>query len=755
MKNLLKSVARRFGVDIRRLPPPPAHAVFFENPATDSDLLALRNFADQVARFSASAQESRAICNLYLTGILREQPSVEVSRIEIGNADTMQVGIWRKQSRAKDAPFVRMTETDWFSWAKKETIEPKRRKWRVALIGESVARGYLYDPELTPASVLEQMLRAHLGTSEIEVVDLAMSSLTMQPLKTLIGQSLALSPDVIVVFAGNNWHMQLKESDVPYIEGPLRKRGVPALKSYIDGRVGRAVRQLTAQVDELVSGRNLTVIWVVPESNLDDWNDPAATAPLLPDQGNREWRDLSVRASVAIAKGELALAEKLAREMVNLDGATTAVPLRILAECCRLNGDARGLRRYLELCRDGEGWNPSFAYTPRTSAVIQSALREADAAPKHVVVDLRETFSRYLDGAAPNRRVFLDYCHLTGEGISVAMAAVGARVLQSIGCEPVSIEKLQSRASSIAGEVEGRACLLAAIHNAHYFQGYELASYWCERALRFWPKSAEIMKRFADFQTRRGDIMACKSAIELFGSRELRTLTRGGRKRLDLSLIDAMASALAAAGIDIRDDVSELRAAEHSLRSGSKELTDFYYSSTMLRPSEFAWTSKSFSTNRASHCIYASAFWETSKFVFFGERGRAVGLKLTYRVPGAGETGGRIRVELNGQELAQAPAEAAWRTFEINVAGDYVVDGLNEIVITWPDEGEGSGVLLNRAADALLARRVPHFYRVFGEIHSLLAFDLSAASPAAEEAHSASSEAMLASSSEAGLVAAP
>ncbi len=754
MKKLLKSVARRFGVDIRRIPPSPGHAVFSDSAAPDSDLLALRAFADRVARFSASPAESRAICSLYLSGILRETPPVEVSRIEIGSADTMQVGIWRKQSRAKDAPFVRLAEADWFSWANKETIEAKRRKWRVALVGESVARGYLYDPELTPASVLEQMLRSHLGTADIEVVDLAMSSLTMQPLKTLIGQSLALSPDVIVVFAGNNWHLHLNESDVPYVEGPLRKQGVPALKAYIDGRAGQAARRLTEQVKELVRGRNLTVIWVVPESNLDDWHDPAANAPLLPNHGNREWRDLRARASRAFAERDLVTAENLAREMVNLDGGTNAAPLRILAECQRSHGDHRGTRRYLEMCRDAEGWNPSFAYTPRTSVTIQSALREAADGPNHLVVDLPDAFSRYLDGTPPNRRVFLDYCHLTAEGIALAMAAVGARVLESIGCGPVAIEKLQSHASSVAGTVEGRASLLAAIHNAHYFQGSELASYWCERALRFWPKSAEIMKRFADFQTRRGDTMACKSALDLFGSRELITMTRGGRKRLDLPLIDAMVTGLASAGIDIREEVSELRATEHSLRAGSKELTDFYYSSTMLRPSELAWTSKSFSTNRASHCIYASAFWETSKFVFFGERGRPVGFKLTYRVPGA-RPAGRIGVEVNGHQLAQAPAEGTWRTLELNVSGDYITEGVNEIVVTWPDEAEDSGVLLDRVADALLARRVPHFYRVFGEIHSLLAFDPSASCLRAEDAHPASSEEMLPSSGDASLVAAP
>jgi hypothetical protein len=53
----------------------------------------------------------------------------------------------------------------------------------------------------------------------------------------------------------------------------------------------------------------------------------------------------------------------------------------------------------------------------------------------------------------------------------------------------------------------------------------------------------------------------------------------------------------------------------------------------------------------------------------------------------------------------------------------YVVDGRNEIVITWPDEVDSSEVQLSRVADALGARRLPYFYGVYGEIHALSVFD--------------------------------
>ena len=108
----------------------------------------------------------------------------------------------------------------------------------------------------------------------------------------------------------------------------------------------------------------------------------------------------------------------------------------------------------------------------------------------------------------------------------------------------------------------------------------------------------------------------------------------------------------------------------------------------MVHPAESGWTSKSFSTNISSHCIYTSAFCERSRFVFFGEDGRPVGLKLTYRVPGQRGSASTIKIEVNGFQLTQAPAQASWQTFEVCVLSDCVTDGLNELVITWPDEGD-------------------------------------------------------------------
>ena len=322
----------------------------------DGDYELLKEFANRAAQFSASADEMQAVRNLHLTEVLKEKPYSESSRIEVGNANTLQVGIWRKKSPDKDAPFARRTDCDVFDWANKELIEKKRGKWRVVLVGESVARGYLYDPEFNPASALEGILRSYLGAAEIDVVDLAKSSLTMEPLKELIGQSLALLPDVIVVFAGNNWHRHLGRNRF-WHRGKHPAKGKACQGSQnplLTPGPNKPSDTFTSQVNSLLNGRKITVIWVVPEFNLADWNDPISNAPHLKEQGNKQWLDLWEDANQAFLARDLIRAEQSARKMADIDGGTNAAPLRILAECCRSKGDLPESRRYLEMSRDAD-----------------------------------------------------------------------------------------------------------------------------------------------------------------------------------------------------------------------------------------------------------------------------------------------------------------------------------------------------------------------------------------------------------------
>ena len=101
----------------------------------------------------------------------------------------------------------------------------------------------------------------------------------------LAGQCLALSPDVVVIYAGNNWQPHLGEPEIPCAEALLRSEGAPGLKYFIDRLQDQATRVLVRKVAEILAPKNVRVIWVVPEFNLGDWADPAREAPAINGHG--------------------------------------------------------------------------------------------------------------------------------------------------------------------------------------------------------------------------------------------------------------------------------------------------------------------------------------------------------------------------------------------------------------------------------------------------------------------------------------
>ena len=75
----------------------------------------------------------------------------------------------------------------------------------------------------------------------------------------------------------------------------------------------------------------------------------------------------------------------------------------------------------------------AFLSAPQLTTAARELLREAARRHGFLAVDLRDVFAEHAGPGLPGRRLFLDYCHLTLEGIQVAMAAVAAEVLNLSG----------------------------------------------------------------------------------------------------------------------------------------------------------------------------------------------------------------------------------------------------------------------------------------------------------------------------------
>ncbi|HEX5759530.1 MAG TPA: hypothetical protein VF121_10075, partial [Thermoanaerobaculia bacterium] len=212
----------------------------------------------------------------------------------------------------------------------REVLRPKRAELplRVGLFGESVAAGYLYAPWLTPAQILEGQLRAAVGRDDFEVIDLARTSERLATLAEAVRASLQVQPDLLVLFAGNNWNLLETPEVSPYAPRVrARQRYAERLRAEgLRGPVRLAQAALRARCAEaferiatIAGAVQVPVVVVLPEVNLADW-ESRQPVPRLGGDGVARWYALGERAGAALARGDFAAAAEAAEAMLALDG---------------------------------------------------------------------------------------------------------------------------------------------------------------------------------------------------------------------------------------------------------------------------------------------------------------------------------------------------------------------------------------------------------------------------------------------------
>lgn len=708
----------------------------------------LKSFANRLAEISLSEDGARALGLFQASGLLvstsgdgGENPRPEdtgdsppAHGMAPGTAPD-HIGIWERKKGTEH--FVRRLDLvrDWHFWANRGRIGPKGNRKRVVLLGESAARGYLYDPQYTPATALECMLQLQLGKGGVEVIDLARTNLGFQ-LKELAIAALKLEPDAVVIFAGNNWRpfstrSSFSEKDVPFLDGILREKGIAGINQFSLDQLAEKATRLVREVALVYESRDIPLLWIVPEFNLADWRDPMKNAPCLPGNANREWLAFNEKAMAALQAGDVESAVISASRMVHLDGGVSVAGLYLLAECSKRQGDLVSARHYLERARDAVLWDTSIgSASPRAYSVVQKALREEPLKfRRNQVLDLPEHFRNYLNGALPDRRLFLDYCHLTSEAIRIAMAEAACRVIHAFKDMKATWQQLTAQCPSPTPKVEAEAAFLAAIHNAHWHQNEELISYYCHRALKLAPEIGQVMHKFAELQSRRHP-MCMYAAAEKIGEMPWPGIQHYvfhmQNQQLDKVLLQAMVEALETVGIRAADELEQVRREEHAIDIRSADLLDQYYCSAAVQPQEALWAGPSYSSYKESH--YYKAYSRDSRFCFVGEAGRGILLSLTCRLPGVAE--GAVQIEVNGKSSTEIVINDKWSTWDIAVPAEAVRDGVNEIVIRWPFPDFSAQDVLCVAIENIRHKLLPEFYARFGEVHSFTASDAVSVLPA-------------------------
>src|SRR5215213_2293985 len=504
---------------------------------------------------------------------------------------------------------------------------------------------------------------------------------------------------------------------------------MPGAKRVAEMQIAAVARRIVSDVASAYESKRIPLVWIIPEFNLADWRDQITNPPHLGKDLNREWLSVLAQAEGALRDGDLRRAEELATKLGEIDRGLCAAGFYILAECCHRVNDIEGRRKYLEMARDSVCWDSSRMLLPRTYSITQQVIREEAGKHKNQIVDSPALFKEHLNGEIPGRRLFLDYCHLTTEGIQVTMGAAAACVLRKLKGKEVPWYTLVADHVAPPVETEAEASFLAAIMNGHWWQSYELTRYYCTRALTLSPHIGELLLTYIELQTRRisPKIMGeAEQRITRTASPLMRHfLVSMNEKRLDRMLLDVIVDALQEVGLDGRELLDQLRC-EHSVAFGETNLFDYYYCSSANQSQELAWTMRINYKVYKPHFEpkYYRAFGSESKFIFVGTAGYPVRLGLTCRLPHTAQGEARISVGLNGTSQAEMTISRQWSSWEITLPGDIVHEGLNEVTVCWPVPEFESGEALERVVTNMFnfwELKFPTFFPVFGEIHSFIA----------------------------------
>jgi hypothetical protein len=585
------------------------------------------------------------------------------------------VSIWEEEKDTGEFVRARKHVDLWRFCADVERIGKKGDKKRIVLLGESVARGFFFDPVYCPAQVLGEQIGA--SAEAVEIVDLAQSNCDPWWLSKVAASTPLLEPDAVVIFAGNNWRvgalantsMEAFMADGELIAqqhgfSTLLKKQLQDLEHFAT----RVVTQLAASLTQ--SG--IPVVFVIPEINVADWtNAPvgALDVPLMSAEDTQNWVRAYQAASEALDQRAFANAGQFILTAIELDGGTSSASLDLLARTQRglgkQNDEAyRTLRQSRDIIDDTR-------VVPSVFVNVADVIRRVAPQVGATVVDLPQLFRDRYEHEIPGRRLYLDFCHHTSEGIRVAMAATSQKLLPILFRKDAHLDDLIDAASTPAPEHEAWAHVLAGIHNAHWGQDPEICSYHFRRAGELHPDivSNGIPLVYEAYRRRTPPVLL--PAFDQLVKNDIAEVCLVGYSPLARGIIkeQALLSAISTvlpefASVSPDPDLSLGEVTEIDLlQSHWTELTD---------------------RNRWYRRSYAAVYGLKRTFTFSCASPLDLSIDLTSRIPGAADAG-EIVIELNGNLITRATLKDKWASLRSPAGAQIVNSGLNQLTISWPN----------------------------------------------------------------------
>ncbi|HUF38157.1 MAG TPA: hypothetical protein VMN57_06520 [Anaerolineales bacterium] len=597
---------------------------------------------------------------------------------------------------------------------------------RICLFGESAAAGYLYAPWLTPARELQGILDG-AGWDRWEVIDLARTNETLSGMETALHRSLQLDPDVIAVFAGNNWTL-LETPEISPHAPDARNRGALGrllADGGLSGPVERAMRlrleragAFLAEVAAQGQRAGLRIVVVIPEVNLADWADWGPVA-WLPGDGSARWHALFERAERHLQKGEWGEAFAAGEAMLALDEGRFSAGFQILAWAKAGMGEPEKASRAARAAVDALHYPLMCTLgAPRLTSIDRELLREGSRFHGFDLVDLPELFAAWTGDPYPGKRMFLDYCHLTVEGMRVAAAGIAEKVLQGTGRTWRDLAT-SAPEPNLAPEADASAKFGAALHTAHRMPGHhrrgEILEHWVGAALEADPGMEARLLDLVEARSSGGRIdLTPAHARNLAAAAPILYAHGWEYSHLDAAVVETILEVLVRLGSAGAERIAAGLTGATPNAGGVLELTDPYHLAEPLDRPFYELSPERQGEPRA----FMRSFRPEISFVFLSGGRRSYSLRVCARLPLAADRG-RTAIQINGIELKPMVLGQDWRAVERELSVSAIKPGINRLRLVWPPPTVDGDAALRAAADRLLAGMDTDLFPVFGELYSL------------------------------------
>jgi hypothetical protein len=598
---------------------------------------------------------------------------------------------------------------------------------RIAFLGESVAAGMFHAPHLTPAQILSRLLNDDPPSKRFELLDLARPALTDRELVDSAAAALRQQPSLLVAFAGNNWVWsgfgpdlsRQAAGDLEECEAAaaaLATRGVPGLRALAERRqlekAGRTLDDLAA----LARAAGVPLLWVVPEVNLPDIDVPHPVYWLAGD-GVRSWYRGLEHTRRRLAQGDPAAAARGAERLLALDGGACAESHGLLARAYHDLGRTEDAFAAWRAQADATSWDLCFRRASGVNTTVLGALR--DGCRRHAIpyVDLPQVFAEAAAPAAPGRCLFLDHCHLTVDGMILAMAALAPAVRRAL--EPAGATSLTWRDLLPKAHVEVPATVLGLAR-------FQAALYNANLNYRHWPRIDELLAAALaaspllrdaarDYLLARGApcgarlAAACRrnqgSPVALDSHVWERGDLGGGILERLLALLERHRPAAAR-------DIVATWIAHDPLPGDGRELA---------APRHRPLHGMEWDDDEAQVPLLVRALAPASTFRFIADARGDLELACTARLPTTAGVprGGAVTVSVNGRRLGSFRLAPTWRCYTTTVDRHLLARGLNTVRLAWPMPSAAGDAALAAAAERLRRGIAADLYPVFGEVFSL------------------------------------